>query len=811
MSVLDEDVWGARPENTQVSDKAAQAKATLDEILSLEDRNEEDPWVGLIHLIAEYEPGNEQLVVFEELLRQINDDVNDKSRTGLALIHYVIIYDHARYIELLHRYGMDMNLLDDVVGFSPLMWGFHLNRQDCCVELFSYIDELDFSLKNKEGLTAWDLVGPESSFRDFLDQNNIFQYRNSTQKSPVVIQEPTPDHTIEMHMAGMSLQEGRGSNSGGAGSRGAYGSSDGFDFDKLVRDQYFEFSDFDVPQILDLLASLPQKYPHLTTYPAALLFQCIRYADHKLESPSLVESLVHLSLTRILSNFSSDLLPNEEEATGDIVIQSYWFSAISFLYYYLCRDEGFFKRHPKILQDLVNGMHSLMIELTSSIHSRLVPLMEPALLSYTTIEDVKQTMYKKDWNIFKKKKPSRHHTAGEKAKGIPFYDDEMLKHLYPPPLEEQMKLSPMKLVQTFGALAYVLELHQIHPLLRQQFLSTAINWFAATFFNKLMMDKKKKYLSRARAIQIKFNLSSLENWIKNNDLTVPKPVLIDDFMWQRFPYTLTNDLGDIDLSHPPIKNVATYKPSETDTGNLENYDARNSLFYYQSLHRIAEIHLAPVNQLLQWLQVATSLANEESLNETMDLLSSLSTIQLLKSMERYSYEVNEHKFKTPLKKKLSTAVKSQNTKAEPYLPERQLPLLALPTIAELTDTYTYSAESESYLPILSVEVQDAMYDIHEENMRLRKDEAIAREQRWDQESYEDDDDDESESKNNSDENEDTTVKDNSTNSSALKDNSGVFKDGNDVGDAYFKEMSAPSAIAHRPTWADNPEIEANPW
>ncbi|CAR27454.1 ZYRO0C17204p [Zygosaccharomyces rouxii] len=808
MSMLD-DIWGPGPEVSlsRDSDKALQAKSTLHEILSQENREEEDIWVQLVHLIADYDPGDEQLKAFEELLPKIGDQVNDKARTGLALIHYVIIYDHASYIELLHRYRLNLNLLDDVIGYSPLMWAFHLNRQDCCIELFSFIEELDFDMKNKEGLTAWDIVTPASSISEFLDQNNIFQYKNSTANSPITIEEPTPDHSLDLQMADMSLKGETGT--GGAGGRGGFGSSDDFDFEKLVKDQYFEVEDFDVPQILDLLVSLPEKYPHVTTYPAGLLFQCIRYADHKIKSPSLVESLVHLSLTRIISNLSNDLVPNEE-TTGDIVVQSYWFSAISFLYYYLCRDEGFFKRNPKSLQDLVNGMHSLMVELTSSIHSRLVPLIEPTLLSYTTIEDVKQTMYKKDWNIFKKKRPEKNRNAGDKTKSVSYYHDEMLKHLYPPSLKEQMKLSPMKLVQIFGALAYVLELHQIHPLLRQQFLSTAISWFSTALFNRLMSEKKKKYLSRARAIQIKLNLSSLENWIKNNDLIPPKPVLIDDFMWQRFPYTLAKDLSDIDLSHPPIRNVATYKPVDTDKDNTCVYDTTNSLFYYQSLHRIAQLHLAPVNQLLQWLQVATSLENEESLDETASLLSSLTPLQLLKSVERYSYEVDEHKFKSPLKKKLSAIVKSQNAKGDPYLAERQLPLLALPTIAELTDTYTYSPDSENYLPILSVEIQDAMYDIHDENVRLRKDEAIAIAHRR---SLEEEEEEEEEEDNNNDKDNDDDESNEKDISEMLylRDTGGFSKSDGDVGDAYFKEINAPSAIAHRPTWADNPEVEANPW
>ena len=45
----------------------------------------------------------------------------------------------------------------------------------------------------------------------------------------------------------------------------------------------------------------------------------------------------------------------------------------------------------------------------------------------------------------------------------------------------------------------------------------------------------------------------------------------------------------------------------------------------------------------------------------------------------------------------------------------------------------------------------------------------------------------------------------------LRDTGGFSKSDGDVGDAYFKEINAPSAIAHRPTWADNPEVEANPW
>lgn len=414
----------------------------------------------------------------------------------------------------------------------------------------------------------------------------------------------------------------------------------------------------------------------MTTYPAGLIYQCIRYADHKIKSKPLVESLINLSLTKILTSVSSNgaagLVSTEASLqAGDIVLQSYWLSCLSFLYYYLCRDDSFFKRHPSVLQELINTIHSIIIELTSSIHCRLISLIDSTLLAYTTIQDVKQTLYKRDWNFFKKRKQAKLLLKEKNRKQLKeqqkkelhrksqdqenheeeegrqdgnvsddrastnddnnssvslFYDKEILRHLYPPSFEEQMKPSPLKIVQIFGALSYVLNLHQTHPIFQQQCLSISVNWFATTLFNKILKDKKKRSLSRAHAIQIRLNLSTLESWIQNNDFCVPKPMLIDDFMWQRFPMTLIRDVGEIDLSDPILRNVATYKPIDENNKDLI-YDTSNSLFYYQPFHKIAQIHLEPVFQLLQWLQVATTLDSEESLISTMNLLPRITPVR----------------------------------------------------------------------------------------------------------------------------------------------------------------------------------------
>lgn len=832
-------------------------------------------WIELVRLITDEDRGDE-FTTFKEYLSDIKD-VNTKKITGVALIHYIIVYDRSAYIELLIENGknkVDLNLFDDLVGYSPLMWGFSLQRSDCCTELFNASDKIDFKLTNKDGLSAWDMIVPGSAIYNFLDQNNMFQYRdliaymeNNTTAAGNLdkTQNPAEQHVfdnIERKIADMKLDTQYGDDNfynnqkssnmmmGDENTIGNFNDIETFDFKKLLKYQYLEFENYDIPQILDVLVSLPKKHPHMTTYPAALLYQCARYADQKKKNPTMVESLLKLSFTKIVASVSnSDLYSNNEttasveetvleidnpsndkeddskdrktKTKSDIVTQSYWIGALTFLFYYFTKDESFFKRHPSILQGLINALHSIMIELVTSIHSRLSPLIQKTLLNYTTIEDVKQTLYKKDWNFFKRRKQAKQMLKEKNRKlqkhlnpnknsheeddndnesnlspvasnsnetiaseGVsPYFDKEILRHLYPPSLEEQMKPSPMKIVQIFGALSYVLGLHQIHPLLQQQCLSIAIHWFSTSVFNQILKDKKKKTLSRARAIQIRLNLSALEAWIKNNDLVVEKPKLIDDFMWERYPFTLILELGKINLSQPSLQNITTYKA----TNNQFITDSSNSLFYYQPFHKISHFHLEPVFQLLQWLQVATTLEDEESLESTMNLLNRLTPAQLLKSIEKYNYEINEHKFNSKLKKKISTLSKELTmTARQTYVEENQIPLLCLPTITELTDTF---ASERDYLPFLPDDIQDEVFEIHDANHKLRMNDV----------EFEDI----------LQENNDETDEENQLNTDKEVTPVSAYTE-NNAGD-IFGDINPPTATVARPAWANEEEIVENPW
>ncbi|AGO10564.1 AaceriABR111Cp [[Ashbya] aceris (nom. inval.)] len=751
-----------------------------------------DPWSQLALLTGDEES---QVGRFKELLRQVEGQVNDTSKTSVPLLVYSIVFNHPEYIELLHETKkLDVNVADGLTSYSPLMWCFHLQQQECCIELLNYQDELQWEYRNSSGATALDLLVPGSEMYEFAEHHRLLDMKHSPKgkdpfgssddlyKAPVRVDEldRSMDDKIRLQTVGLAVADEAGisaslyqpPDTGRPDTREAAAVL--FDYERLLPGQFIEFADFDIIQILDVLVELPHRRPHDTVCPAALIFQCLRYARRISQRSELVENTFHLSITRILSSQQANLGGVVTGHHGDIVSLSYWLSCLAFLYYFLYRDETFFRAHPLLLQELINAMQSLMMELCSSVHSRVEKLLVPAILSHTTIIDVKQTLYKKDWNFFKKKRQSH-------KKGQDSYD-EILSMLYPPSVEEQMKPSPIKIVQIFGALAYVLESHQVHPLLSMQCLSTSIEWFSTSIFN--IMISSKKYLSRAQAMQIRLNLSTIEDWVKNHDMTVPKSKMVDTFIWERFPYTLIKPISEINLKQRTLRNITMYAPVKNDKGII--MDTTNTLFYYQSFSHIAQIHLEPVHQLLQWLQVASSIADEASLSNAMNLLNALNPAQLLKVIEKYRYEVDEKRFDSNLKKSLANMAKNESCSI--LFPEKTQPLVILPMMSELTELYVTVPDAYRFVPLLPEDVREDIEMIHERNARDR---SLEVQQTKQDPSVTDDE----------------TEEDDSRSISHRKSTTYEASENGNI----FGMINAPSTAIQRGEWQESSTIEENPW
>jgi len=139
----------------------------------------------------------------------------------------------------------------------------------------------------------------------------------------------------------------------------------------------------------------------------------------------------------------------------------------------------------------------------------------------------------------------------------------------------------------------VLDLYDIHSVITAQILAQLLYWLGAELFNRIMSNRK--YMARTKAMQIRMNISSLEDWARANN---------------RQPEHFEHG-------------------SMTSTGETTIEAARR--------------HLAPVIQLLQWLQCFSSLPADEleALVGTLQQLTRLTPQQLVHAVKHYRPEVGE--------------------------------------------------------------------------------------------------------------------------------------------------------------------------
>ena len=121
----------------------------------------------------------------------------------------------------------------------------------------------------------------------------------------------------------------------------------------------------------------------------------------------------------------------------------------------------------------------------------------------------------------------------------------------------------------------VLQLYEINPAIIIQALSQIFFWVGCELFNRVIT--RKRYLCRSRAIQIRMNVSALEDWARSNAL--------------------------------PLS--------------------------------IVHAHLSPLSQLISWLQCQSSLQEFDGLIATMQGLKALTPVQMRRVVKDYRYEVGE--------------------------------------------------------------------------------------------------------------------------------------------------------------------------
>lgn len=354
-----------------------------------------------------------------------------------------------------------------------------------------------------------------------------------------------------------------------------------FVWDRCLNDQMFVFQDHELERILDIIITKmsPQRSPSQKPVPANLLFLSARYA-HYHASPELLAQLLVSATEKI-----NDVV---ERHQWDMTILAFWMSNATLLLHYLKKDGGLVESTVEFQLHLAELINEIFILIIRDAERRMNKVLDAAMLDHETIPGLEDVAFQNEWKLFRSKNKSK---APEPAE----------KRFRPPSPRRRAQISPRNITSLLSSTLFVLDLYDVHSVITTQILSQLLYWLGAEIFNRIMTTKR--YLARTKAMQIRMNVSTLEDWARINN---------------RQP---------------------------------EHYENGSTSCTGESTMEAARRHLAPVIQLLQWLQCFSSLGDDfESLVTTLLQLQQLTPAQLLHAVKSYRPEVGEKGLNKPAMK-----------------------------------------------------------------------------------------------------------------------------------------------------------------
>ena len=313
----------------------------------------------------------------------------------------------------------------------------------------------------------------------------------------------------------------------------------------------------------------PQRSASQKPVPANLLFLSARYA-HYHASPELLAKLLMSATDRI-----NDVV---EKHQWDMTILAFWISNATLLLHYLRKDGELVHSTVDFQIHLAELINEIFILIIRDAERRMDKFLDTAMLDHETIPGFEDVHFQNEWKIFRSK---------TKVK-----EEPPEKRYRPPSPKKRAEVAPRNITSLLASTLFVLDLYDVHSVITAQILAQLFFWLGSELFNRIMTTKR--YLARTKAMQIRMNVSALEDWARANN---------------RQPEHYENGMS-----------------KSTGEGTVD----------------AARKHLGPVVELLQWLQCFSSLGDDvDSMIMTLRQFQRLTPKQLLHAVKGYRPEVGE--------------------------------------------------------------------------------------------------------------------------------------------------------------------------
>jgi len=510
-------------------------------------------------------------------------DVNMPDEEGTAPLIYASCFGHEDVVSVLLDAGAYVDQ-QDRNQWSALMWAITNRHKTIAKILLDHGASPD--IKSSSGGTAFDFLQPGTDISQYLQENGYHfgpssmeddfydsgfgqgrfeeEMAEKEMKRRMMMEESAIN--LEVDLSSLGLDE-------------KYESPDEFEddqqefvWDRCLNDQMFVFQESELGKILDIIITdmTPQRSPSQKPVPANLLFLSARYA-HYHASPELLAKLLLSAMDKI-----NDVV---ERHQWDMTILAFWISNATLLLHYLKKDPGLMESTIEFQLHLAELINEIFILIIRDAERRINKVFDAAMLDHETIPGFEDVLFQNEWKIFR-----------SKAKVKPLDPPE--KRFRPPSPKRRAQVSPRNITSLLSSTLFVLDLYDVHSVIATQIISQLFYWIGAELFNRIMTTRK--YLARTKAMQIRMNVSALEDWARANN------------------------------RHP------------------EHYENGSTTSNGEGTADTARKHLAPVIQLLQWLQCFSSLGDDfEYFITTLLQLQQLTPNQLIHAVKSYRPEVGE--------------------------------------------------------------------------------------------------------------------------------------------------------------------------
>lgn len=186
------------------------------------------------------------------------------------------------------------------------------------------------------------------------------------------------------------------------------------------------------------------------------------------------------------------------------------------LLYYLKKDTSLVvatAEYQLRISELISEIYTMIVNDTER---RIHKVLGAAILEHEQIPGMEDVNFADDWQRFFRRS-SRRSVIVPPDGGLAV---QLKQHRH----TACHVLSPQSITSLLTSTLYVLQAYEVHPTIIIQALAQFIHYMSCELFNRILTNKK--LLCRSKALQIRMNLSLMEEWVRENELP---PSLISYF------------------------------------------------------------------------------------------------------------------------------------------------------------------------------------------------------------------------------------------------------------------------------------------